>query len=160
MKSIIVISAFLLSITASAQCNANGKLTGLISGGNHNFKMVGDESNVLIDSLFANLPKTKRKGYTWKFKNVQIPGVSEPVTFDVRQGVHGLSKSNSQSSCCGSTSYFHTYTSEKYRQERLKIRTESEKDAVIIYVKKGKRFGLEDKKEIELVKEYLLAFYN
>ena len=160
MKTIFFFLCSFFFLSANAQCNKDGALTGMISGGNHNFKMVGDESNAFIDSLFANLPETKRKGYTWKFKNVKVPGVAEPLTIDVRQGVYGVMQKKSINSCSGTSSYFHVYTSEKYKQERLNVRKGTEKDGVIVYLRRGRQFGLSDKEEVELVKAYLLAIYE
>ena len=154
-------SFFLFS--ANAQCNKDGALTQMWVGGNSNFQMVGDESNIFVDSLFANLPRTKRKKYIWTFKDVQVPGVERKLTFEVHQGVWGVSKNKVEGSSCGACYYSHSYTSEKYKQERLSMRKESEKDIVKIFIREGlfgRKYGLESKEEVELVKAYLLAIYE
>ncbi|MGB0915790.1 MAG: hypothetical protein ACPGVI_06940, partial [Crocinitomicaceae bacterium] len=73
LTCLFLLSFFFLS--TNAQCNKDGALTQMRVGGNSNFQMVGDESNAFIDSLFENLPRTKRKNYIWTFKDVQVPGI-------------------------------------------------------------------------------------
>lgn len=152
-KSMLLIALTLCtSFSSFSQNSEEINLTYLIAGGGLNFQMTGNESSIMIDSLFANFPNTKRKGYVWKFKNIQIQGLDYPVTFQVHQGLSGEEGDGS--------GYFNTFTSEKYKTERLSRKIETEKVAIIIYVKKGRNHILKTEEEAKIVKEYLLSIYG
>ena len=158
---ILYISSLLISITSFAQTGDECKISQLIVGGNHSFQIVGNDSKPFIDSLFSHYPKTKRKGYIWKFKNVHIPGLEEPVTLQVHQGLHGEEVRNEcDSSKCKDGFYFTTFTSEKYKQYRLENKKPNEKDAITIYVREGRNYGVSNSKDAEIVKAFLLAIYE
>jgi hypothetical protein len=154
MKKIMILFAltFFTSHSSFSQNSEKSNLTCLIAGGGKNFQMIGNESNTMIDSLFTNLPKTKRKGYIWKFKNVQIPGLDSPVTFQVHQGLSGKGNKGNV--------YFTTFTSEKYKKDRLAQNIDSEEPAIIIYVKRGRKHILKTEEEVKNVKQYLLLIYG
>jgi len=154
MKKILLLFAltFFTSYSSFSQNTEKCTLTCLIAGGGRNFQMIGNESNTMIDSLFTNLPNTRRKGYVWKFKNIQIPGLEYPVTFQVHQGLAGKEDNRK--------GYFNTFTSEKYKTERLSRKKDTEKSAIIIYVKQGKNHILKTEEESKIVKEYLLSIYG
>lgn len=157
---ILLFTVCALSHYSNSQNSNSCKLTELIKGGGTNFQVVGIESNAFVDSLFAELPKTKRKGYIWKFKNLEIAGLSEPVTLQVHQGIQGGTEKKSDSSCCGSRTYFHTFTSEKYKQQLLSKQTELEQPGIIIYVKRGRNYGLKSKEETEILRDYLVSIFE
>jgi hypothetical protein len=154
MKNLVILIAFTLSTSYStfSQTPEACKLTYLLAGGGRNFQLEGNESYMMIDSLFTNLPNTKRKGYIWKFKNVHVPGLDYPVTFQVHQGLAGKAENGRR--------YFNTFTSEKYRTERLSRKIESEDFAIIIYVKQGRNHVLKTEEEAKIVKNYLLSIYG
>lgn len=129
----------------------------LVVAGNYNFQIVGDDSDVLIDSLFAKFPKTKRKGYIWKFKNVEIPGIDEALTFQVHQGLYGEERDTTK---CSNGHYFTTFTNEKYKQQRLANQTPYEQGAITIYLKRGRQYGVDTCEEADLVKAFLLSLYE
>lgn len=56
--------------------------------------------------------------------------------------------------------YFNTVPSEKYKTERLSRKIETEKIAIIIYVKKGRNHVLKTEEEAKIVREYLLSIYG
>lgn len=141
--------AFLTSYNTFSQTSDECNITYLITGGGRNFQIIGEESEKMIDSLFANLPGTKRKGYVWKFKRIHIPGIDQPVTIQVHQGLSGKGENGS--------GYFNTFTSEKYKTERLSRKKETDKPAIIIYVKHGRNHILKTEEEAKIVKEYLLS---
>lgn len=161
-KALILFSATLLMVTNSfAQDSTSLKITNMKVGGNYNFQIVGEESIPFIDSLFSQYPDTKRKGYIWKFKNVAIPGLDNPVTLQVHQGLHGEDvNSANDSTKCGKSSYFTTFTSEKYKQQRLGNKKQTEQDAILIYVKKRRKFAVSNSEDAKLIKAYLLSLYN
>lgn len=132
----------------------------LFIGGNQNFQIVGEDSKKLVDSLFAHYPKTNRKGYIWKFKNVAIPGIEEPVTLQVHQGLYGEHVEHSEDSTkCKNGHYFTTFTSEKYKQQRLANKKPNEQDAITIYIKEGRKYGISDVEDAKIAKAFLLALY-
>jgi hypothetical protein len=132
----------------------NLPFTKYFAGGGQNFQIYGNESSTLVDSLFANFSNIKRKGdkYLWKIKNVKIQGLNNPITFQVHQGVSG--KLNN---CEG---YFHTFENEKYKSKLLSQLKDTEQLAVIIYVKKGRKYVLTTDDEAKIVKDYLLSIYQ
>lgn len=127
-------------------------------GNSYDYQIIGDSSEVLVENLFNEFTKVKRKGYIWKFKNVDIPGLEEPVTLQIHQGMHGITNHEGDSSYCKNGSYFTTFTSEKYRQKRLTNQKPNEKLAVLVYIKRGRKFAIVDYKEAKLVEEYLNDF--
>lgn len=151
MKKSITLFVFTIfsSYFCFSQMNEDCKITHLIAGGGHNFQITGNQSGIMVDSLFTNLPEVKRKGYVWKFKNVYIPSLDQYVTFQVHQGVAGV-ESNGRG-------YFNTFVSEKYKAERLERKKENEKLAIIIYVKRGRNHVLKTDEEAKIVKDYLLS---
>lgn len=153
MKKTLTLLAltFCFVFQANAQNSEDLKLTYLIAHESWNFQIVGEESNQIVSSLFANLPETKRKGYKWKFKNVVIPGLDEPVTLQVHQGLAGQSANG--------RGYFNTFMNEEYREIRLAQNIGSENPAIIIYVKRGRNKILKTE-EAKFVKEYLLSLYG
>jgi hypothetical protein len=152
-----IVSLFISAISF-AQTSENSKISQLIVGGNHNFQLVGEDSKTLIDSLFAHYPKTKRKGYVWKFKNVEIPELDNSFTFQVHQGLYGEEVNNGcDTTKCKNGFYFTTFVSEKYKQHRLANKKATEQDAILIYVKNGRKYGASTKEDAEFVKAFLLA---
>lgn len=164
MKKSLILFSFLALTTyqSNAQNSEDYKMTQVIKGGGHNFQIIGDASDAFADSLFSHLPETKRKGYVWKFKNVQITGIAEPVTFQVHQGLYGSSGGpNCDTSSCGGSSYFYTFTSEKYKRTRLSQNIPTEDKAILIYVKGRKKYDyvIKTKEEADLVRDYLQSLF-
>lgn len=159
----IILSIFFLasSLSYAKAQTYNDCIIGLYKTGNGwNCQLTGNESNLLIDSLFYHHPKTKRKGYVWKFKNVTVDGVEKPVTFFVHKGIRGtIEKAPNDTTLCKGSSYFHTFTSEKYKKRLLDNRKPTEQDAVIIYLSRGHKYGI-PREEAELVKEYLMELFS
>lgn len=132
----------------------------LITGGGHNFQVLGDQSFAYRDSLFSHFGKKQKKGYVWKFKHVQVPGISEELTFEVHQGLKGYSEEpRYDANKCGGRAYFYTFTSEKQKAAMLEKQTDLEFPGLIIYVKQGNRYGVKDE-EVELLKAYLSSIYR
>jgi hypothetical protein len=154
MKKSLLLSLFVLLVSgiSFSQSNNDCTLTNLKAGGGYNYQIIGEVSEQMVDTLFVNLPETKRKGYVWKFKNINIPGIDESLTFQVHQGIAG-SEQNGRG-------YFNTFESEKYKTERLARKTENEKPAIIIYVKHGRNHVLKTPEEAKIVKEYLLSLFE
>lgn len=161
-NSIVLLSLlFLTSNLAYAQDSSQCSMTNFITGGGRNFKITGSESSSFADSLFSHFPQTKRKGYIWRFKKVMIPGFDESVTLQVHQGISGTyNNSDSDTSTCNRGSYFNTFTSEKYKQSRIAQNKPSEQPALLIYVKRGRNYGLKTKEEAEFVRKYLLSLHQ
>ena len=154
MKKITILFAltFFTSYSTFSQTSDENNISYLFTGGGHNFQIIGEESGNMIDSLFAKNRNTKRKGYVWKFKRIQIPGLDYTVTFQVHQGLAGK-----EGDCRG---YFNTFTSEKYKTERLAQKKDAEKPAIIIYVKQRRNHVLKTEEDAKVVKEYLLSMYQ
>lgn len=146
------ILTLLTTFTSFSQTSDECNITHLIAGGGRNFQIIGDDSGKMIDSLFTNLPDTKRKGYVWKFKRIYIPGIDQSLTFQVHQGIAG-SEENGRG-------YFNTFVSEKYKNERLARKKDTEKPAIIIYVKHGRNHIIKTEEEAKIVKDYLLLIYG
>lgn len=158
---IFYISFLIISGSSFAQNSENCSMHHLIIGGNHNFQIVGEDSKTFIDSLFAHYPKTKRKGYIWKFKNVAVPGIEEPVTLQVHQGLYGEHLEHAKDSTkCKNGHYFTTFTSERYKQQRLDNKKSNEQDAVTIYIKEGRNYGISNVEDAKIVKAFLISFYE
>ena len=161
-KSLLLASLLIVSCFQSqAQDTEEIEMTSLITGGGKNFQIIGDESGAFVDSMFAQLPETKRKGYVWKFKKVQVPGIAEPLTFQVHQGIKGTNDINStaKSDHKGSM-YFHTFTSEKYKQSLLDNQKTTEELAIVIYLRRGRNHAIQTNEEAELVEHYLRSLYG
>ncbi|MFT6244798.1 MAG: hypothetical protein ACJA0U_001138 [Salibacteraceae bacterium] len=149
-KILILLSLIILSSSHAVSQDDDGcQMTALIAGGGKNIQIVGAESSLFIESLFAEFPDTKRKGYKWKFKNVVVPGLDKPVTFQVHQGLSGRNENG--------TGYFNTFMDDKYKKMRLAQNIETENPAVIIYVKRGRNHVIKTDEEDKLVREYLLS---
>lgn len=158
MKStLIFLFSFLYLLNAQAQVSQTSEITTAVSAGKHHFQIVGEHSNVFIDSLFANFPKTKRKGYVWRFKNIEIEGLDGSVTLEVHQGLSG-DYVPADGTRCQSGYYFHTFTSEKYKSSLLSKRKANEQEAVMIYIKVGRKYGV-DKAEADAVMAFLKTIY-
>jgi hypothetical protein len=149
---ILLILTFFLSYQTNAQNSDDLKLTCLIAGGGRNFQVIGDESTEMVNSFFAKLPDTKRKGYKWKFKNVDVPGLDKKITFQVHQGLAGKNENGS--------GYFNTFANDEHKKMRMAQNIESEKPAIIIYVVRGKNHVLKTKEEAKIVKDYLLSIHG
>ena len=161
MKNLLIILTLLFVFNANAQNTNINKVNQLVTGGGHNFEVIGIESYAFIDSLFSHFPQTKRKGYIWKFKNVHVPGIENPVTLQVHQGLSGGSVNNNvDTTICKPGSYFNTFTSEKYKQKRLSQSPASESPAILIYIKRGRNYVVSSKSESELIRNYLLSIYE
>lgn len=157
LLSLLIVSCFQSQAQDSEQC----KITRLISGGSKNFQIIGDESGSFADSLFAQLPETKRKGYIWKFKKVRVPGIDEPLTFQVHQGLYGINEiPPSDTTSYRGSRYFHTFTSEKYKQLLLDNKKPTDEHAIVIYLRRGRKNAITTNEEAELVKKYLLSIYE
>ena len=158
---ILLFAAFAFINYSTAQTPETYKITQLITGGGHNFQVIGTDSHAFVDSLFTQFSGTKRKGYVWKFRKVEIPGISEPVTLQVHQGIKGYyEKEKCDTNSCGGGSYFHTFTSEKYKKSLLSRKTDLEHPAIIIYIKRGRQYGLKTKEEAEIAKAYLRSIFE
>ena len=161
MKNLLILLTLLFAFHTNAQNSNPNKVHQLVTGGGHNFKVIGIESYAFIDSLFSHFPQTKRKGYIWKFKNVHIPGIENPVTLQVHQGLSGGAVRNDiDTTICKPGSYFNTFTSEKYKQKRLSQSPASESPAILIYIKRGRNYVVSSKSEVELIRNYLSSIYQ
>ena len=158
---ILLFALFSAANYSAAQDSDPIQFPQLITGGGHNFQVIGTDSHAFVDSLFTQFSGTKRKGYVWKFRKVEIPGISEPVTLQVHQGIKGYyEKEKCDTNSCGGGSYFHTFTSEKYKKSLLRRKTELEHPAIIIYIKRGRQYGLKTKEEAEIARAYLRSIFE
>lgn len=162
MKELLLLLSFLiLSIHhVNSQVEKGYKMSVFITGGGQNIQIVGDESSVFVDSLFAHYPKTNKNGYVWKFKKVSVPGVEEPLIFQVHQGIYGLTGQKScgtDSTCVGS--YFHTFSNKKNKASLLANKRSTEQNAITVHLKRGRNYGVTSE-EVELIKAYLLSLYG
>jgi len=150
MKKALLLTVLLAftGLNSFSQSTDQCEISTLMLAGGSNFQIMGEGSNNMVDALFLKLPNTKRKGYIWKFKDVQIPGIETPITFQVHQGL--AVRENG-------AGYFNTFTSEKYKAERLAHKKDIEQAAIIIYVKQGRNFILKSEEEAKIVREYLLS---
>ncbi|MFT6846095.1 MAG: hypothetical protein ACJAUV_002298 [Flavobacteriales bacterium] len=125
-----------------------------------NIQVVGVEAIAFTDSLFAHFNK-KHSRYITKFKKVVIEGIKDPVTFQVHQGYHGtITKQENDTSKSYERAYFRTFTKKNDSSHSTKKKKENEQDAVTIYLKQGKNYGIKTDKELELIKKYLLTIYS
>jgi len=130
------------------------------TGSGKNIQIVGEESTAFTDSLFSHFDKTNKR-YITRFKNVSIEGIEEPITFQVHQGYSGtIDKKADDKSKCGGGSYFHTFDKKHNRKSFLANKKSNEKEAINIYLKRGRNFGIKSDEEFELVKKYLLSIYS
>ncbi len=153
-KSLILSLSLLLSSAAISQVNEDLRTVHTLHRGHHNLKMIGDDTKAMIDVLFDSQDKKRRRGYVWKFKKVQIPGIDEPVTLQVHEGIHASKKINEDE--CRVGSYFNTFVNDKYKLQRIEYLKPNEERAMLIYIIRGKQFGLDNRQEANLVKDYLL----
>ena len=159
-KSLILLATLLICTTATfSQTKDDLKVVKMIIQGNYSFEFIGDKSSDLVDSLFTAFPKTKRKGYIWKFKNIQIEGIEEALTFQVHQGIYGTYPDSDTTACKGGC-YFNTFMNEKYKKERLIKMKETEENAILIYIKEGKQYGISTREEAEIVEAFIFALYE
>jgi hypothetical protein len=130
------------------------------TGEGKNIQIVGEESTAFTDSLFTHFDK-KNKRYITRFKNVSIEGIKKPITFQVHQGYSGkIDKEADDKSKKGGGSYFHTFDKKNNRKCFLANKKSTEKEAISIYLKRGRNFGIKSDEEFELVKKYLLSIYS
>lgn len=159
--ALLITAIFLVTQFCSAQESNDVKISTISSSYWTFYSITGENVLPYIDSLFAQFSNKKKRGYVWKFKNVQIPGISNPVTFQIHQGIRGAKEKDSCStSNCGGGSYFHTFTSETYKETLLSRKKENEKDALIVYIKRGRFYGLKSKEDAEIAKTYLESIYS
>lgn len=151
---ILTVLFFITSFQISAQSTDKIAYSQFNASGGTHLQIVGAGSDQLADAMFSQFPDTKRNGYVWKFKKVSIPGISEPVTLQVHQGLYGTRTTKSESSCCNET-YFHTFDNEKYKQRLLAQQKDTEEKAILIYVKRGRNYNAASKEEVDLIKSYL-----
>ncbi|MCG8575034.1 MAG: hypothetical protein MI810_09145 [Flavobacteriales bacterium] len=155
-------SLLLLALVALFQFSAEAKsdelnLKRVVSGQGTHFRISGEQSLKMADAFFIHFADSKRKGYIWNFKKVQIPGMEKKVNFQVMQGISGQ---NSSSSSCCATSYFHAYTSERYKKQLDETRTEYEQDALMIYIRDGRNSVLNTDDKVALAMDFLKSIYN
>lgn len=158
---ILLFSIFALVNYASSQDSTSIQFPQIITGGGHNFQVIGEHSSPYKDSLLSHFGKEQKRGYVWKFKNVEIAGISQEVTLEVHQGLKGYTeKPKYDANRCGGKAYFYTFTSEKRKKEMLKNQSDLEFPGLIIYVKQGNRYGLKNPEEVKLMEAYLRAIYE
>ena len=162
MKNIFILFSICILSTYHVFCqnDVGYKVTDFSTAATRHLKISGTESSVFIASLFTRFPETKRKDYTWKFKNVLIPGIEKPLTLQVHQGITGIEKKvvdDSTSSC--SYTYFHTFMNDENKAKLLTEKKPSEQDAILIYIKRGRKKVIKTKEELKLVEEYILSLY-
>jgi len=159
-KLTLYIASLLISVTLFAQENEDCTISQFVVGGKYNLQIIGDDANPFVDALVAHYPDSKRKGYYWKFKNIEIPGIDKPLTFEVRQGLFGQEQTDAgDGGQFQSSFYFATFTSEACKQDRLANRKPTEQDAISIYVKNGRNYGV-SQEDAEIVRRFLLAIYR
>ncbi|MCB9225155.1 MAG: hypothetical protein H6582_13300 [Crocinitomicaceae bacterium] len=129
MKKFLIILSVLFAVVSYGQ-NEHLQTTYYYHAGvrQQSFWMWGDLSKNFLQNFYQVNPKKGNK-YINKYKNIQIDGLSSPISFKVQEGVYGTENSES----C-SKSYFNSFVSEKYRKERVQRMTENETYGVIIYV--------------------------
>lgn len=160
-KFILYIASMLISATAFAQAVEDCTISKFVVAGKYNFQIIGDDASPFVDALVAHYPDSKRKGYFWKFKNIEIPGIDKPLTFEVRQGLFGEEVyDESDGTKCQNGFYFATFTSEACKQDRIANRKPTEQDAISIHVKNGRNYGLSSQEEAEIVRQFLLSLYR
>lgn len=156
----LLIAVLAFANYSTAQNSDSIQFPQLITGGGHNFQVIGDMSFAYKDSLFSHFDRKQKKGYVWKFKHVQIPGISEPVTLEVHQGLKGYTEEPKyDANKCGGNAYFYTFTSEKRKKTMLENQTELEFPGLIIYVKQGNRYGV-TKDKVQFLEAYLRSIYE
>ncbi|MFT4601062.1 MAG: putative dithiol-disulfide oxidoreductase (DUF899 family) [Arenicella sp.] len=151
MKKTILLSVFIfLSIICFSNENPVKSVTYLKARGGWNFQIIGDiNSSTFINALFSNFSKTKKKGYVWKFKDIHIIGIENQLTFQVHKGLSGKKQDGGN--------YFRTFTSEKYKNQLLSNKKQNETEALIIYVKDGRKHPISTLDEAKVVKDYLVS---
>ena len=156
MKNLIIIACLLVSTNSiySQCCNQPNSINYLISGGGedyggYNFQFYGDETDSFLKSMLNEFPESKRKNYTWKFKNVKIEGIDGLVSFELHKGLKGDGENGS--------SYFNTFKNEKSKTFLLSTKTESEMTGIVIYVRNGRKNALKTEEQAQIVKDYLLS---
>jgi hypothetical protein len=158
---ILLFAAFAFISYSTAQTPETYKVTKLIAGGGRSFQIIGTDSHAFVDSLFTQFSGTKRNGYTWKFRKVEIPGISKTVTLEVHQGIKGYyKKEKCDSNSCGGGSYFHAFMNEKRKEDLLNKQTKLEHPAIIIYIKRGRQYCLKTKEEAEIAEAYLRSIFE
>lgn len=157
MRNLIVVFSFLLSVNLSfAQNEDHPNLTYLLTGGGehyggHNFKLEGSESQVMFDALLSKFPESKKRGSFWKVKNIEVPGIKDPITFKIYQGTTTKGENGKGS--------FSAFKSEKEKETKSAQKNESENTAIVIYVDHGRKQALKTIEQAEIVKEYLISVY-
>lgn len=122
----------------------------------YNLQFIGDKSEKIVSVLFEKFPQVKRKKYIWKFKNVQVPGFEEALSFQVYQGVFGVDTTESiPEDQCSKHYYFLTFQNDMQKELRLAKNIPSEQIAISIYIKKAKKEPLKTRNEAVLVESYL-----
>lgn len=157
MKLFILFSLVFLSFGLMAQCNVTINPSTLVAaggGGGYSLRLSGEYSEKITDALFSTFPKVKRKNFSWKFKNVSVPGIDELVTFWVYQGKTGIDTTGEIIGARYKGSfYFHTFDSYAQKEQFLVNKKPGEKIAINVYPYKGKKRL--SKEEATLVEKYL-----
>jgi hypothetical protein len=138
-----------------AQCQErSNSLNYIISGGGeryggYNFQFYGNETTDFLNALQSKLTKPKGNKNIIKFKNIQIDGIDQKLTFIVHRGMRGTNDN------CHS--HFNTFKNKKDEQTRLSNQTTTDAPGILIYVRRGGKNALHTKEEANLVKQYLLS---
>jgi|GEM_PF-5034589 len=106
----------------------------------------GEKADKLASVLLENKRKNK---FTSKVKHLRIPGVEGEVQFKIHQGRHGYNKEQL-------SRYFNTYKNAKNKDQLVASANETNKEGVIIYLRKNNRELILDKKESDLIIAYIL----
>lgn len=150
---VLIIMLFAGVICSYGQENKDFKFTVLHAGYGLDLEVFGENSALLTNQLFEKFPNKKRKGYIWKFRKVEIPGLSQKITLQVHEGVHGKTLSANGEKVIGG--YFHTFSNAKYKSNYLTNLKSTEEIGLIIYLKKGRKHVVKTDEELILVKNYL-----
>jgi hypothetical protein len=120
--------------------------------GGYNFQMYGEESTRLKESLLLTFSDFKEHRYIWKIKKIQIPGIDDPVTIRLHEGLH-VKKETYQFQ-------FLTFKNTKDKELKLLEMDEKENLGVLVYIQHGRKNALKTIEEAAIVKEYLLSLYE
>ena len=159
MRKIAFVLALIIAplTTVLAEEVSPYKVKNVLAGGygGTNLMISGEGSDILLNKILVKFDKkAKANTYKWKFKNVQVPGISAPLSFRIYQGVSGPNENGA--SC------FHGFIKDKYKDIYLNSNRPNQEKSIMIYVTRGGnyKYALHKTEDVQAFKAYLLSIYN
>lgn len=154
MKNLVFVFAILMMSSSGLFAQETSQINVVSLGERKSFWLSGDPSVRFLNYMFQSTEQERGKKYIHRFKWIKVPGINEPLKLKIHEGVVG--QETSPEGKCWS-SYFNTFTSEKYKKERVARMTENELFGIIVYVEKKGRENISSTEEQNAFMNFILT---